>query len=120
MLAVDSPAYLATPSTIGKPQQLREHNCIRIRSIANGAVPPGRFKDGTSSIDVRVGGSVSVDTTTLALAAALDGAGIVYLGSNYLVPYLRSGQLVAVLEDWAIARFGSPFCYAGRHQVPHP
>lgn len=120
MLAVASPAYLATAPVIKEPRQLREHNCIRISSIGDSGVPPWRFGNGTSTIDVKVDGSVAVDTTTLALAAALDGTGIAYLGSDYLAPYLGSGQLVAVLEDYAVTRPGFHLYHLGRRHVSPP
>jgi DNA-binding transcriptional LysR family regulator len=120
MLAVASPAYLATAPAIEEPRDLRVHNCIRIRSIGTGGVPPWRFGNGILLVDVKVGGTIAVDTTTVALAAALNGTGIAYLGSDFLAPSLRSGQLVVVLEDWAISRPGFHLCYPGRRQVPQP
>ena len=120
MLAVASPAYLATAPAITEPRQLREHNCIRISSIGDGGVPPWRFGNGTATVDVKVEGPVVVTTTRLALTAALDGTGIAYLGSDYLAPYLQSGQLVPVLEEWAISRPGFYLYYPGRRLVPKP
>jgi len=40
------------------------------------------------------------NTTQLQIDAALVGLGIVLLPEDELMPYMQSGQLLRVLEDW--------------------
>jgi DNA-binding transcriptional LysR family regulator len=42
-----------------------------------------------------------VNDVDLAVRAAVDGLGIAYTAESVAEPFLRSGQLVRVLEDWA-------------------
>jgi DNA-binding transcriptional LysR family regulator len=59
-----------------------------------------------------------VNDPDLAVRAAVDGLGIAYTITAQAEPFLRSGQLVRVLEDWSPS-FGGLFLYYPTHrQVP--
>jgi len=49
---------------------------------------------------VRVDDPLIFNTTQLQIDAALVGLGIVLLPEDELMPYMQSGQLLRVLEDW--------------------
>jgi DNA-binding transcriptional LysR family regulator len=68
--------------------------------------------------DVSVDGRVMVDDPDLAVRAAVDGLGIAYTIEALAEPFLRSGQLVRVLEDWSPTLEGLFLYYPGRRQVP--
>jgi DNA-binding transcriptional LysR family regulator len=51
----------------------------------------------------------------LAVRAAVDGLGIAYTVEAQAEPFLRSGQLVRVLEDWSPS-FEGPFLYYPSHR----
>ncbi|MDH2432715.1 LysR substrate-binding domain-containing protein [Pokkaliibacter sp. MBI-7] len=56
----------------------------------------------------------------LAVAAALQGSGIIMLFEDWLRPHLDSGALVPLLEPWW-QRFSGPYLYySGRRLVPAP
>jgi DNA-binding transcriptional LysR family regulator len=59
-----------------------------------------------------------VNNPDMALRAAVDGLGIAYTSEAYAEPFLRSGQLVRVLEDWSPTIEGLVLYYPGRRQVP--
>jgi DNA-binding transcriptional LysR family regulator len=59
-----------------------------------------------------------VNNPDLALRAAVDGLGIAYTTEAFAEPFLRSGQLVRVLEDWSPTIEGLVLYYPGRRQVP--
>ena len=59
-----------------------------------------------------------VNNPDLLLRAAVDGLGIAYTIEAYAEPFLRSGQLVRVLEDWSPTIEGLFLYYPGRRQVP--
>jgi DNA-binding transcriptional LysR family regulator len=65
-----------------------------------------------------VDGRVMVNDPDLAVRAAVDGLGIAYTIEALAEPFLRSGQLVRVLEDWSPAIEGLFLYYPGRRQVP--
>jgi DNA-binding transcriptional LysR family regulator len=52
------------------------------------------------------------------MRAAVDGLGIVYTVEALADPFLRSGQLVRVLEDWSPSFEGLFLYYPGHRQVP--
>ena len=59
-----------------------------------------------------------VNDTDLAVRAAVDGLGIAYTIEALADPFLRSGQLVRVLEDWSPFSEGLFLYYPGHRQVP--
>jgi DNA-binding transcriptional LysR family regulator len=65
-----------------------------------------------------VNGRVIVNDPDLAMRAAVDGLGIAYTVEALADPFLRSGQLVRVLEDWSPSFEGLFLYYPGHRQVP--
>ena len=59
-----------------------------------------------------------VNDPDLAVRAAVDGLGIAYTLESLAEPFLRSGQLVRVLEDWSPSFQGLFLYYPGHRQVP--
>ena len=59
-----------------------------------------------------------VNDADLAVRAAVDGLGIAYTLESLAEPFLRSGQLVRVLEDWSPSFEGLFLYYPGHRQVP--
>jgi len=117
-----SPAYLAARGMPEHPRDLLRHACLRGK-FPSGAMPLWEFeRDGeTVTVDpsgpliVRLGGAAD-----LAVQAALDGLGIIFLFEDWLRPYLDSGALVPVLEPWWL-RFTGPYLYyPGRRYLPSP
>ena len=70
------------------------------------------------SRQVKVKGRLTVNEPSLSLRAAIDGLGIAITLEAMAEPFLRSGQLVPVLEDWTPAYDGFFLYYSGRRQVP--
>jgi DNA-binding transcriptional LysR family regulator len=73
-----------------------------------------QWEDATDSVR----GLVTVNTSDLALRAAVDGLGLAISAEVSAEPFLRSGQLVRVLESWTPALEGLFLYYSGRRQVP--
>jgi DNA-binding transcriptional LysR family regulator len=67
-----------------------------------------------------VHGPVTVNSSDLALRAAIDGLGLAFINDTVAEPFLRAGQLVAVLRNHAPAFDGYFLIYPGRRQVPPP
>jgi DNA-binding transcriptional LysR family regulator len=61
---------------------------------------------------------VTLNNTDLAVRAAVDGLGITYTLESLAEPFLRSGQLVRVLEDWSPSFEGMFLYYSGHRQIP--
>jgi DNA-binding transcriptional LysR family regulator len=95
-----SPAYLRQHGTPATPQELTAHTCIRLR-FPSGALAPWRFGNKRRAFEVQIEGQLTVNELPIAIAAAIDGAGLIQIPLAYVAPELAAGQLVAVLADWA-------------------
>lgn len=117
-----SPAYLDAHGRPEHPRDLLQHACLRGK-FPSGAMPLWEYErdgeiisvDPTGPLIVRIGGAVD-----LAVQAAIDGLGMVYLFEDWLRPHLQNGALEPVLEPWWQS-FSGPFLYyPGRHYLPSP
>lgn len=117
-----SPAYLDARGRPAHPRDLLLHSCLRGR-FASGATPPWRFERGGEVVRVDPAGPLLVRlgaAVDLAVSAATDGLGVVYLFEEWLSPHLHSGLLEPVLEPWWPS-FPGPFLYyPGRRHLPAP
>ena len=115
---VGAPAYFARRPPPRTPDDLAHHSCILYRRAANGAMFEWPFERDGKSRQLSVDGRVTVNDTDLAVRAAVDGLGIAYAAEAVAEPFLRSGQLLRVLEDWSPAFEGLFLYYPGHRQVP--
>jgi DNA-binding transcriptional LysR family regulator len=115
---VGAPAYFARRAPPRTPGDLARHRCVEFRRGVDGALREWPFERNGKSQQISVNGRVTVNSPDLAVRAAVDGLGIVYTIEALAEPFLRSGQLVRVLEDWSPAFEGFFLYYPGRRQVP--
>jgi DNA-binding transcriptional LysR family regulator len=115
---VGAPAYFARRPPPRTPDDLAQHRCVQYRLRAEGEVFAWRLERNRKSRRISVNGRVMVNDTELAIRAALDGLGIAYTIEAVAEPFLHSGQLVRVLEDWSPSLEGLFLYYSGRRQVP--
>jgi DNA-binding transcriptional LysR family regulator len=114
---VGAPAYFAQRSLPHTPEDLHLHSCIQYRR-ATGAVFEWPFVRNGKSEQVALIGRVIVNDADLAVRAAVDGLGIAYTVEALADPFLHSGQLFRVLEDWSPSVDGLFLYYSGHRQVP--
>ena len=115
---VGAPSYFARLRPPRAPDDLVRHSCVQYRQLADGDVFVWPFERNRKSRRISVDGRVMVNNPDLAVRAAVDGLGIAYTIEAYAEPFLRSGQLVRVLEDWSPTVEGLSLYYPGRRQVP--
>jgi DNA-binding transcriptional LysR family regulator len=115
---VGAPVYFAQRRPPRMPDDLARHSCVQYRLAADGAVFEWAFERDGKSRRLAVSGRVIVNDPDLAMRAAVDGLGIVYTVEALADPFLRSGQLVRVLEDWSPSFEGLFLYYPGHRQVP--
>jgi DNA-binding transcriptional LysR family regulator len=118
IVVVGAPAYFARRRPPRMPDDLARHSCVQYRLATDGDVLAWPFERNRKSRRIAVDGQVIVNDPNLAVRAALDGLGIAYTIEALAEPFLRSGQLVRVLEDWSPAFEGLFLYYPGRRQVP--
>ena len=115
---VGAPTYFARRRAPRTPDDLARHVCVEYRREADGNVLMWLFERNRKSRRISVDGRVMVNDADLAVRAAVDGLGIAYTGEALAEPFLRSGQLVRVLEDWSPSFEGLFLYYSGHRQVP--
>lgn len=118
MAVVGAPSYLARRRGPRTPDDLVGHSCVQYRRSTDGAVFEWPFERNGRSKKISVAGQVMVNNPDLALRAAVDGLGIAFTIEALAEPFLRSGQLVRVLEDWSPCFEGFFLYYPGHRQVP--
>jgi DNA-binding transcriptional LysR family regulator len=115
---VGAPLYFAQRRAPRTPDDLAGHCCVQYRRAADGAMFEWPFERDGKPRRISVDGRVMVNDTDLAIRAAVDGLGMAYATEALAEPFLRSGQLVRVLEDWSPAFDGFFLYYPGHRQVP--
>ncbi|MFT8243513.1 LysR family transcriptional regulator [Roseomonas sp. BN140053] len=117
-----APDYLRRRGRPAHPRELLDHACLRGR-FSSGAMIVWEYERDGEVVRVEPAGPLLVSVgagTDLAVEAAVAGTGIITLFEDWLRPYLDSGALEPVLEDWWPA-FSGPFLYyPGRRLVPAP
>jgi len=83
-------------SAFGVPHSLSEldhHNCLQ------GTLDYWRFQEKGKTRKIRVKGNIRCNNGRALVDAALKGIGIVQLPDYYVLPFIKSGQLVSLLEQ---------------------
>ncbi|OVZ62804.1 LysR family transcriptional regulator [Pigmentiphaga sp. NML080357] len=117
-----APAYLEARGRPRHPRDLLRHACLRGR-FASGAMPAWEYERKGQVVRVDPSGPLLVNVSggvDLAVDAALDGLGIIYLFEGWLQPHLDSGALEPVLEPWWQSFTGPFLYYPGRRHLPSP
>jgi DNA-binding transcriptional LysR family regulator len=114
---VGAPDYFARIPPPRIPDELTRHRCIQYRR-ASGVVFEWPFACDGKSRSMSLTGRVTVNDAELAVRAAVDGLGIAYTIEALANPFLHSGQLIRVLEDWSPSIDGLFLYYPGQRQVP--
>jgi len=114
---VGAPAYFESHPKPKSPRDLTKHQCLNFRHGADETYR-WEFDKGKQSLVVAVDGPLIVDDVQLLIRAAIDGVGLTFLMEEQAAPYLSSGQLVRVLEDWCEPFAGYFLYYPSRRQQP--
>jgi DNA-binding transcriptional LysR family regulator len=117
---VAAPSYFARqhqrPPRV--PEDLLNHTCVEYRRSPDDDVFQWSLERAGKIRRISVHGQVMVNNPDLAVRAAVDGLGIAYTLEAQAEPFLRSGQLMRVLEDWSPSFGGLFLYYPGHRQVP--
>ena len=116
-VVVASPEYLTRHPRPKVPQDLQDHNCVRIR-LSNGAILPWRFQEAGKSFEVPVSGSLILNDVDVMRPAILDGAGLAYVPRGYVAAAIAQGRLVPLLEEWTPEESNLCLYYPSRRQTP--
>jgi DNA-binding transcriptional LysR family regulator len=115
-IVVASPAYLARAGRPERPDDLREHACLRFRR-SNGALGLWSLNDKGRSIDIAVSGPLIANDFPTILGAAMHGMGLAQLPEPIAAEPEKAGKLVRVLERFAPTTPGVFLYYPSRRQI---
>jgi DNA-binding transcriptional LysR family regulator len=116
LIVVGSPAYFARHPRPGKPEDLRQHACVRLRR-SGGALATWSFEDRGQTIDIAVSGPFIANDFPTVLGAAMEGVGLAQVPEPIAALLVKDGKLLQALESFAPSVPGVSLYYPGRHQV---
>lgn len=114
---VGAPSYFAAQGRPEAPRDLLRHRCINFRHRGEG-VYRWELDRGDQSVALAVNGSLILDDLDLMIQAAIDGAGLAFVGEDRVRRCLESGALERVLDDWSPPFPGFFLYYPSRRQQP--
>lgn len=117
-LVVGAPAYFKKHGRPKHPTDLAQHRCIGWRPSPR--VEPYRWEFGRDGrdFDVAVHPEVTTNDMWVMVRTACAGGGLTFGMEETFLPYIRRGELEAVLEDYC-PRFAGFFLYfAARRNAP--
>ena len=105
-ILVASPEYLRRRGAPQQPQELMQHDCLRLKMPQ---VRPRVWQmwcpdNPAQPTEVDVQPVLLANHTDSLLRAAIDGAGITSVAVDMVAPYLTRGELVRVLAPWITGR----------------
>ena len=115
-VVVGSPTYLARAGAPDRPEDLRNHACLRQR-LSNGAIALWRFLDGNRPLEVSVAGPLIANDLPSLLAAALEGVGLAQLPEPVAKAAVGEGRLRNLLAPFAPTTPGVFLYHSGRREV---
>ena len=115
-IIVGSPAYLAGSGRPERPDDLRQHACLRLRR-SNGALALWSLNDNDRVIEIAVSGPLIANDFPTMLGAAIEGVGLAQVPEPIAAGPVKAGKLVHVLEPFAPMAPGVFLYYPSRHQM---
>src|SRR5262252_7132822 len=115
-IIVGSPAYLARHGRPERPDDLRQHACLRLRR-SNGALALWSLNDNGRAIEIAVSGPLIANDFPTMLGAAVEGVGLAQVPEPIAAGAVTAGKLVRVLEKFAPTTPGVFLYYPGHRQI---
>jgi len=117
MAVVAAPAYFAHQAPPRQPQDLSQHQCLRLRMASSGAIYAWELEKGRRSLRVRPEGPLTFNNAPMLLEAARDGFGLACVMEDQILDDVAAGRLVRVLEDWCPPFPGYHLYYPSRRNT---
>jgi len=115
-IIVGSPAYLARSGRPERPDDLRQHACLRLRR-SNGALALWSLNDNGRVIEIAVSGPLIANDFPTVLGAAIEGVGLAQVPEPIAAGAVTAGKLVRVLGPFAPMAPGVFLYYPGHRQI---
>lgn len=113
-----SPDYLREAGTPGSPEELRGHRCLNYRLPSAGVIYQWTFERDGQTTTLDAPGTFVTNDIDMLCDGAVAGLGIACVLETQAAPYLASGALVSLLDDWRPTLPPNYLYYAGRRHPP--
>jgi DNA-binding transcriptional LysR family regulator len=117
-LAVAAPAYVEAHGLPRHPRELVHHRCIGWRPAPETAPYRWEFSEGGREFAVDVDPQVTTNDLRVMLTTALSGGGITFALEENVRPWVQSGQLLPMLQDYQAPFAGFFLYFPSRHNQP--
>ncbi len=116
-LAVASPTYLERFGVPSHPRELTERRCIGWRRAPNLPAYRWEFAEGGREFSVAIDDAITTTDMALMIKLALSGAGISFGMEDSFRPFVKSGELVPLLEEFCPEFPGFYLYYPSRRNM---
>ncbi len=117
LLTLASPDYLSAHGTPRHPEELRHHECLVYSINAKGTSWPYRVQGQLQSFAVR--GRIQANNGLALVQAAAQGMGITSQPDFMAEPFLKSGEVVQILQDFEAPPLGIYAVLPSNRYIPH-
>lgn len=115
-----SPAYLQRFGEPLDPWELeKEHRIISYRLARTKRLIPAVFERGAERVEVIGNGVLSVNESNTHIAAGLAGLGVIHTFNYAVQPYIETGALVPILQDWQTAPYPFHVAFPPNRNLSH-
>lgn len=121
LVTVASPDYLKEHGIPETPQELSNHNCLRLRHKSSGALSAWEFSNvvgGNEEFEIEVSGKYISNDDESMIRMALNGTGIIQHLDFAIAEHINAGKLQPILEDWAVSFPGFYIYVSSRVRMP--
>ncbi|WP_256077292.1 LysR family transcriptional regulator [Massilia sp. YIM B04103] len=96
-----APAYLARFGTPQHPRELERHRCVNYFSSKTGKTFDWNFSRDGERVQLPMPGLIALNDSNAYVQAGLAGLGVVQMTDFALLPLIRDGRMVPILDEWA-------------------
>jgi DNA-binding transcriptional LysR family regulator len=115
-IIVGSPGYFTRRDRPERPDDLRQHACLRLRR-SNGSLALWSLNDKGRALEIAVSGPLIAHDFPTMLGAALKGVGLAQVPEPIAAESMKAGKLVEVLQPFAPVAPGVFLYYPSRRQT---
>jgi DNA-binding transcriptional LysR family regulator len=116
LIIVGSLTYLARGGRLERPDDLRQHVCLRLRR-SSGLLALWSLNDNDRAIEIAGSGPLIANDFPTMLGAAVEGLGLAQVPEPIAAEPVKAGKLLPVLEPFAPTAPGVFPYYPSRHQM---
>jgi DNA-binding transcriptional LysR family regulator len=116
LAVVGAPSYFTKRRKPLHPKDLVQHTCINFRLPSSGGLYAWEFEESGRELRIKVDGQLAFNNIFNSLDATLAGFGLAYIPEEIILPYVKEGLLVRVLQNFSPPWNGYHLYYPSRRQ----